>query len=434
MNKYIEIHEYDSLIRNQKNISVPPGYQTVDSFDFDYLRRFIGEFHATDENNDVLDFLSIGFKRGIGNTITAKNYVGLIQLQNGFKLQILPKIDFANESDSKKIFLKMLCSLKDFPCKDFGMANLNIKQISIFEVFITMFVREVQNLVKYGLKSNYITKEDNLNLLKGKLLVNQHIKNNFCHCERFYLAYDEFIQNIPENKLVKTTLLKLLRLTTYEKNNKYIRQLLPFFDNIENSDNYEKDFSKVGINRNNREYEVILQWVRIFLLNHSFSTFSGNSTALSLLFPMEKLFESYIAQQLKKVIGECGWKWRVTTQECGYYLFVNPKRCAIKPDIVLRYNANSKKTIVLDTKWKRLNPLRPDYGISRADFYQMYAYSKAYKADVWLLYPQTEDTKKIANSNDLIFNIDENYRLSVFFVDVARIEESLKNLLLCCES
>lgn len=431
MKKYVEIHEYDSLIRSQKNISIPLGYRTIDSCDFDYLHRFIGDFTASDENNDVLDFLSIGFKRGVGDTITARNYVGLIQLKNGFKLQILPKIDFANEEKSRKIFLNMISSLKNFPCRDSGIANLNTKSICIFEVFIAMFVREIQSLAKHDLKSNYITKEDNLGCFKGKLLVNRHLKKNICHQERFYLAYDEFMQNISENRLIKSTLLKLLRLTTDNDNNRHIRQLLSFFEDIAISDNYEKDFSNVSINRSNKEYEIILQWARIFLLNHSFSTFTGSSIALSLLFPMEKLFESYVAKQLKKVIAETDKKWVVSTQDRGHYLFVEPKRCAIKPDIVLY---NNDKKIVLDTKWKRLNSSKSDYGISRADLYQMYAYSQKYKADVWLIYPRTENTQNEEASKDIVFNTCEGNKIRVFFVDVADIKNSLYDLLGCCES
>ena len=46
----------------------------------------------------------------------------------------------------------------------------------------------------------------------------------------------------------------------------------------------------------------------------------------------------------------------------------------------------------MDTKWKRLTPVAKDnYGISQADMYQMYAYSKKYGAtEIWLLYPYNE--------------------------------------------
>ena len=57
---------------------------------------------------------------------------------------------------------------------------------------------------------------------------------------------------------------------------------------IDASINYTTDFSKVKIDRNNRDYEIIMQWSKVFLLNKSFTTFSGNNNSRALLFSMEK--------------------------------------------------------------------------------------------------------------------------------------------------
>ncbi|MBQ5858781.1 MAG: restriction endonuclease, partial [Peptococcaceae bacterium] len=86
-----------------------------------------------------------------------------------------------------------------------------------------------------------------------------------------------------------------------------------------------------------------------------------------------------------------------------------------------------KRTIILDTKWKRLNDNpRANYGISQADMYQMYAYSKKYQTEeIWLLYPVNE---KVRECNDICFDSGDNTKVQVFFVDVADIENSLTKL------
>lgn len=79
---------------------------------------------------------------------------------------------------------------------------------------------------------------------------------------------------------------------------------------------------------------------------------------------MEKVFESYVAQQLKRVLAN--QPWEVSTQDKGHYLFNHPKQFALRPDIVITREDNS--TIVLDTKWKSLtNQPRQNFGISQAD-------------------------------------------------------------------
>ena len=44
-------------------------------------------------------------------------------------------------------------------------------------------------------------------------------------------------------------------------------------------------------------------WCRIFLKGKSFTSFAGSDVAYALLFPMETLFESYIACLIKKEIN-----------------------------------------------------------------------------------------------------------------------------------
>ena len=262
-----------------------------------------------------------------------------------------------------------------------------------------------------------------MNYYKGKLLTSQHFKINLVHKERFYVAYDEFNPNRVENKLIKATLLKLQKLTTSAENSKKIRQLLVFFEMIDASMNYTADFSKVRINRSNRDYEMIMQWSKVFLLNKSFTTFSGNNNSRALLFPMEKVYKSYVAKHLKKILGEDGWN--VSSQDRGYYLFTEPRlQFALIPDIVCK---RGERTIIMDTKWKKLvNNERINYGISQSDMYQMYAYSKKYKAsEIWLLYPLNDEMKE---HSEISFNSGDGTTVNIYFVDLENIQSSLEVL------
>ena len=384
------------------------------------------------EDAEAIDFFKAYAKKGVGDVIQAKNYVGIIQLESGYQIQVLPKIDFVDDDDpelsTSRVFINMLRCMKDFPGKVFSSANLRTESMNIYEIFINMYVQQVSGLTRRGLKSAYIRVEDNLNFYKGKLMVSEHIKKNMAHKERFYVAFDEFHLNRPENRIIKATLLKLQKISNSSENVKIIRQLLTYFELVEPSTNYIKDFSKVVIDRNTKGYEDIMIWSKVFLMNKSFSTFSGDTNARALLFPMEKVYESFVAQNMVMILGESGWD--VSTQDRKYYLFEEEDRhiFALRPDIVVTRPDGHK--IVLDTKWKRLNNNREaNYGISQADMYQMFAYAKKYNtSDIWLLYPVTEEMK---NSKDIVFHSygpDGDVTVSVFFVDVVDIEKSLVKL------
>ena len=425
MTKLLEVREFD-------RISCNPDFKTEYAYlpepVFNDLEEFIHAFAADEEHADALEFLKISFRRNVGNLISVNNYVGLIQMQNGYQIQVLPKIDFGMASDrrneeTKRVFLKMLRSMKDFPSKVFNDANLKMDRMTLYEVFINMYLQEVRSLVKHGIKSAYVEREDNLRFYKGKLVVNEQIKQNAAHGERFYVRYDEYLVDRAENRLVKATLLKLQGISTSAENQKEIRQLLTAFEMVHASVNYQKDFAKVVIDRNTKDYDMLIRWSKVFLLNKSFTTFSGGHNARALLFPMEKVFESYVAQQLKKTLFDLDWE--VSAQDKGYYLFDSPRQFALRPDIVITRDDRSK--VILDTKWKSLidNP-RANYGISQSDMYQMYAYSKKYDTpEIWLLYPVNEEMRDHA---DISFDSYDGVNVRLFFVDVANIEYSLQSL------
>ncbi|MED3962825.1 McrC family protein [Niallia taxi] len=425
MDKLLEVREYESITCNE-DYRNDPQYNYLNKEIFTELENFILTFNEN-QSGDALDFLKIGVRRNVGKVIQAKNFVGLIQMKNGFQVQILPKVTASEMEDTKTTFLRMLRSMKDFPSKVFNDASLKMDRMNLYEIFINMYIQELRNLLKRGLRSAYLPIEDNLNFFKGKLIVQEQIKNNYAHKERFFVRYDEFEVNRPENKLIKSTLLKLQKLSSSSANIKEIRKLLTAFEMVKPSTNFTKDFSRVVIDRNTKDYEILMSWSRVFLLNQSFTTFSGNTTARALLFPMEKVFESYVAQHLKRVLADLPWE--VSTQDKGHYLFNHPKQFALRPDIVI--TRDDQSTIILDTKWKSLtNQPRQNYGISQADMYQMYAYSKKYQTpEIWLLYPMNEEMKDAEISFESFYqDLGLETKIRLFFVDVTNIEESLGEL------
>lgn len=426
MNKLIEVKEFDFITCNEINKEGP---QNLSKKQFESLVDAVTELENGSNDFSVFDFLEIKRRKSFGRVISFKNYVGLIHLRDGRQIQILPKIDFGQEKDeTKAVFIKMIRSMQDFQGKVFNDALLHSDRMNIYEIFISLYLQAVRLIVKKGLRSSYLTREDNLGFYKGKLQVSEHIKKNFAHKERFYVSYDEFQQNRPENRLIKATLIKLRMLTTSMNNAREIRQLLAAFDEIEPSRNYEHDFLKVIIDRNMQDYKEVLQWSKVFLLNKSFTMFSGIFHSKAILFPMEKVFECYVAQELKKQFShEIGWSYN--TQDKGKFLFTEPQKFALRPDIVISKNNN---TVIMDTKWKRL--INND-SISTADMYQMYVYSKRYGAKhIWLLYPKTdvinsEFIKKYESKDESNDSLRETV-VHVFFVDIAnnKIEKSLKKL------
>lgn len=416
MKETYRITEYGSFITG-KQVN---GYITLPESTFMALENFILQNNG--DNTDALEIMGLSSRKGLGKIITAKNYVGVITMKDGTSIEILPKVYSSSsfeEKDAKKLLINMLKTLKQSPYKSFQTTNVNIENMSIFEVFIRMYIDEVFCIVKRGLKCNYETVQSNESLFKGKMLFAKQLKHNIIHKEKSYVEYDVFNVNRAENRLIKATLQYLYRVSASNKNKTDIKTLLCSFVDVETSLNYESDFSKVKSDRNMKDYAYAMLWSRVFLSGKSFTSFTGSEVAVALLFPMETLFESYVAVQLKIALSSS--EYTVYTQDKTHHLFDNPdKRFLIKPDIVIK---GKDRIYIMDTKWKLLSEKKSNYGISQADMYQMYAYQKKYSSDsVTLLYPMID---KISTNKPIKYTSEDGVIVNVKFVDLFNVIESL---------
>lgn len=273
-----------------------------------------------------------------------------------------------------------------------NLANVQTCSMNVLDIFILIFLEELSKVTKQGIKASYVLCEGNLPVYKGKLLVNKHISKNIICKDKFYMNYDEFSPNIPGNRIIKTTLLFIKNQTS---NRNIIRnQYLLYFQQVDVSVNCEKDFSKCVNNRLMCHYDSLIKWCKVFLNNKSFTNYREEDNSYSLLFPMKRIFESYITKSIKK--SHYFKDFSIYAQHNKYCLLESHKKFRLKPDILLE---SKNKTIIMDTKWKILNDESTgNYGISQWDLYQMYAYSKKYNSDkVILIYPKFNN--EVVNKN-----------------------------------
>lgn len=428
MKKNYEISEY-GVIRSK------------DDYDIDSTFRSLKELYLPkDHFNDLFEFILQNqeekkegermftiFSKGKKRQIKTKNYVGVIETSRGLTIEILPKI-FFNYSDedynielqnTKKVFLKMLSKLKNSPFLNISSAHLKTSSsFPLLEVFIENYIEEIKKIIRSGLKSQYVNRQENLNFMKGKVVNSLNFKYNHSNKARFYCAFDEFSENMVYNQLIKSTLIKLNRVSKSHYNRTNIIQILHHFESVSESEDYISDFRKVG--ENNRlflNYKQAISWSEVFLMNKSFTNFSGNSRNIAILFPMERIFEDYIGYLMKNYAD----RHEIKTQDKSYYLVSNHKnneKFGLKPDIVAT-NESNQEQIIFDTKWKLIDETKgnKNYNISQADMYQLYAYGKKYdlkngfptEPKLVLLYPSNPNFQKPIDNfiyeGELILNV-----------------------------
>ncbi|MCX8107942.1 MAG: McrC family protein, partial [Verrucomicrobiae bacterium] len=117
---------------------------------------------------------------------------------------------------------------------------------------------------------------------------------------------------------------------------------------------------------------------------------------------MNQLFEEFIAEfirrELRGVWQSSGWTFHA--QSGTRHLLCEQKDknlFKLVPDIRFETaageTADRQTTLIVDTKYKLLDPTAAKAGIAEADAYQMFAYKERYRCPrVILLYPQGGDT------------------------------------------
>jgi 5-methylcytosine-specific restriction enzyme subunit McrC len=342
-------------------------------------------------------WLRLTQKRG-QRAIQVTSFVGVIRSPDGYQIEVLPKVGKLTEGEdvqARQLLIEMLRCLGSFRHIETDSAKLAATRMPLFEVFIEAFLGSVEQIVKRGLRSDYSAKQDNLFALRGKLQMAEHLRKNICRRDRFFTEFDDFSPDRAENRLLHAALRKVMPWTRSQTNQRLARELCFVFADVPISERPSVDLLRVRLDRGMARYSDALAWARLILEHDSPLTGTGRHRSPSLLFPMEAVFEAFVAKHLKRQLSPSfNLKSQMKTFSLVSHLEKNWFR--LKPDFLVK--ASDSNCLVLDAKWKLLDVKKKSngtakYGLSQADFYQLYAYGQSYldgRGDIVLVYPKTE--------------------------------------------
>lgn len=384
----VTVFEFDSLIPGESHDDckgVPP----------EVFRWLETRCLQTSEEGGT-PWLKFGLRHG-RRAIQLTGHVGVIRFPGGFQIEVLPKIGRTAPDGgvkARRLLIEMLRCLEGFRHIQLDRALVAAADMPLLEVFIGEFLAAVERVVKRGVRSDYVSRTDDLFALRGKLLVSEQIRRNLHRGDRFHAEFDEFSPNRPENRLLHAALRRMLSLSSVHEHQRLARELCFVFAEIPESTDIRGDVRGIRMDREMAYYSDALAWAKLILGEQSPLTGVGDAHAPSLLFPMESVFEAFVAKHLQmQMMGQFDLKLQPRSH--SFVAHREQKWFCLKPDILLRQG--DRNVGVLDTKWKLLDAGKSDgsekYGLSQSDFYQVYAYGQYYlggQGDVGLIYPRTE--------------------------------------------
>lgn len=387
MGEVISVFEYDLLGSED---SAPVGTKHLNPEIFAYLEQIS---LTSIQGSQFLKLTSrSGFK-----LLQVQNYAGMLSTPHGFQLEILPKIGKnLTAASARETFITMLSHLPGFRHIQTQQATLQAQRMPLLEIFISQFLLSVSQLLKQGLRSDYVSEQGNLPFMKGKLMLSAQLRHNAVNRHKFCVDYDDYMPDCAANRLLHSALDKLLSLQLSSENQRWLYELRFAFDGIPLSRDIESDINSLRLERGMAHYNEPIAWAQLILAGMSPSALQGNTKAISLLFPMEAVFESFVAQTLPYELPP---HLEVQPQISTYSLVKHGLQDCFKlrPDLLIQSRQPIKTKMVMDTKWKLVdnNPQKKSlYGLAQSDFYQMFAYGQKYldgTGEMYLIYPAHGD-------------------------------------------
>jgi 5-methylcytosine-specific restriction enzyme subunit McrC len=190
--------------------------------------------------------------------------------------------------------------------------------------------------------------------MKGKLMLSAQLRHNAVNRHKFCVDYDDYMPDCAANRLLHSALDKLLSLKLSSENQRWLYELRFAFDGIPLSRDIESDINSLRIERGMAHYSEPMAWAQLILRGMSPSALQGNTKAISLLFPMEAVFESFVAQTFS---DELPPHLKVKSQAATYSLVKHGVYDCFKlrPDLLVQSRQPVQTKMVMDTKWKLVN-------------------------------------------------------------------------------
>ncbi|RYJ59208.1 McrC family protein [Pseudomonas songnenensis] len=307
------------------------------------------------------------------------SYVGVLETPCGTRLEILPK---HHEQDdclvkSRLLLRKLIQRALQLKPRETSVASLELFDAPLSEWVMGQFLAELDLLVKRGVRFDYQRIEEEQRFLRGQLNVVAQMRKPPGRQHHFQIRHDVFLPDRAENRLLKLALERVAKSTQDAANWRLANELRSMLAEVPSSKQVSRDLRAWSRDRLMAHYQAIKPWCELILNQQMPIAVSGEWRGMSLLFPMEKLFECYVEGWLRQRLPNGA---DLTSQASRHHLCRHDSgnMFCLKPDLLID---TPEQRWILDTKWKRIDVGKPEknYDLSQSDFYQLFAYGHKYR-------------------------------------------------------
>ncbi len=308
---------------------------------------------------------------------------------------------------------------------------------NIQDLFAAILAKGLAQQLKQGLYREYITIEENLSTLRGKIDIDESIKLKLQKKHVLACEHDELSENNRFNQIIKSTISLLIRQPSVSQQRKAeLKKEMLYFSEVNEIDVTTIRWDTLKYQRNNQSYKMLLNVCYFVIEGLLYSDEKGNFKVASFLDEqrMCHLYEKFILEYYRY-----HYKGRISASSSQVKWDVDDGIIDFLPimqtDIMLKCK---DKTLIIDAKYYGHTMQRGQYDTATFhshNMYQIYTYVKNYDVNCdgsvsgMLLYAKTDET--ITPNNEFMMHGNKisvkTLDLNLTFSDIAtQLDEIVK--------
>lgn len=255
---------------------------------------------------------------------------------------------YNNHIAIKNIYYMLTYAFKGL--KDDSMKEMSAEEFDdMLCLMAEILIKGVPFQLKHGLLHDYESISEERSSLRGRILLDESLKNGAFTRRKLNCTYDEYTENTLFNQIIKTTMFYLIRSDIKEEQKRQLKRQYAYFGNVDIISTPQSiRWAQLCYNRNNSGYELIMNICNIILTSMLISTESGEMKLHNYCDEQKlyHLYEKFILEYYKKHHKELmpsapEIKWALNGESDDFL----PK---MQSDIVLK---KDDKILILDAKF-----------------------------------------------------------------------------------
>ena len=324
------------------------------------------------------DAAPVVIQEGGGVRIQARAGVGAVRFEE-FDLRINPKL----EGDHLGLFrmveftsgLSALVPLR-------GRPALAMKGLSLLDLVIALLCGAAEDLVRGGLRADYVEREEDLTAIRGRFLPDRQELERLGLLDRVVCRFDEHEQDILDNQLIAAALLQGSRIAQDADLRRRTRAIAAVVEEVCDPFGVDLPVDRhlLVYDRLNQHYEPAHQLALLLLENLGPDELlrGGSTRSYSFLINMNLLFEQFVTRVLERVLDRDAFtiEAQLKSRSIIWRLDTDESYASLIPDVLVRRRDRLTDQVPLDAKYKL-------YGTDAAkvdsgDLAQVFLYSYAF--------------------------------------------------------